>query len=129
MRELVANAQSGKAGKVERLGAKTIDGHAAEGFRIQVGVMDIKIWADPKTLLPIRVEETSGAGTGFKVSVVMTDFQTNVDLDKSLFSLDVPPGYTVRNLGVKETPSAEATKLPEPKAGAKPQETKGEKSP
>ena len=26
----------------------------------------------------------------------MTDFQVGVDLDKSLFSLDVPPGYTVQ---------------------------------
>ena len=127
LRELVVNAQSGKAGKVERLGAKTIDGHAAEGFRIQVGVMDTKIWADPKTLLPIRVEEACRSGTGFKVSRVMTDFQTNVDLDKSLFSLDVPPGYTVpQTSGVKEAPSAEAPKLPEPKAGAKPQDHRGD---
>ncbi len=127
LRELVVNAQSGKAGKVERLGAKTIDGHAAEGFRIQVGVMDTKIWADPKSLLPIRVEEVSRSGTGFKVSRVMTDFQTNVDLDKSLFSLDVPPGYTVpQTLGVKEAPSAEAPKLPEPKARAKPQDHRGD---
>ena len=127
LRELVVNAQSGKAGKVERLGAKTIDGRAAEGFRIQMGVMDIKIWADPKTLLPIRVEEASRSGTGFKVSLVMTDFQINVDLDKSLFSLDVPPGYIVpQTSGVKEAPSAEAPKLPEPKAGAKPQDHSGD---
>jgi hypothetical protein len=26
----------------------------------------------------------------------MSDFQINVDLDKSLFSVDVPPGYTVQ---------------------------------
>ena len=86
LRELVANAQSGKAGKVERLGVKTIDGRTAEGFRIQLGAIDVKIWADPKTLLPIRVEETTKDKTGPKARIVMTDFHVNVPLDESLFS-------------------------------------------
>ncbi|MGO8747541.1 MAG: LolA family protein [Thermoguttaceae bacterium] len=93
LRELVANAQSGKAGKVERLGVKTIDGRTAEGFRIQLGSIDVKIWADPKTLLPIRAEETIADP---KVSVIMADFRFNVPLDKSLFSVDIPPGYAVQ---------------------------------
>jgi outer membrane lipoprotein-sorting protein len=93
VRELVVNAQSGKAGKVERLGSKSIEGHAAEGFRIQVGSIKAEIWADPKTLLPIRVEQTS---TDPSASVVLTDFRFNVPLDESLFSVDVPPGYTVQ---------------------------------
>jgi outer membrane lipoprotein-sorting protein len=93
LRELVANAQSGKAGKVERLGLQTIDGRTAEGFRIQLGSIDVKLWADPKTLLPIRVEETSADP---KASTIMMDFRFNVPLDESLFSVDVPPGYTVQ---------------------------------
>ena len=97
LRELVADAQSGKAGKVERLGPKTIDGRTAEGFRIQLGAIDVKIWADPKTLLPIRVEQTTTeAAEGPKVGIVMTDFMVNVPLDESLFAVDVPPGYTVQ---------------------------------
>jgi hypothetical protein len=92
LQELVANAQSGKAGKVQRLGLQTIDGHEAEGFHIQVGSIDVKIWADPKTLLPVRVEVTS---TEPSTRVVMTDFRFNVPLDESLFSVDVPPGYSV----------------------------------
>ena len=58
---MVADAQSGKGGKVERLGVETIDGRPAEGFRFQLGTIEVKIWADPKTLLPIRVEETRSA--------------------------------------------------------------------
>lgn len=93
LRELVASAQSGQAGKAERLGIQTIDGRAAESFRIQLGSIDVKIWADPKTLLPVRVEQTSADP---KVSVVMTDFRFNVPLDEALFSVEVPPGYTVQ---------------------------------
>ena len=96
LRELVAGAKNGKAGKVERLGVDTIDGRRAEGFRIRLGAVDVKIWADPKTSLPIRVEQATVAAAGPEVRIVMTDFQTGVDLDKSLFSLDVPAGYTVR---------------------------------
>lgn len=97
LRELVVNAQSGKAGTVERLGSKTIDDHAAEGFHIQVGAMDVKIWADAKTLLPIRVEQsTTKAAEGPKFNILMTDFEVNVRLDESLFAVDVPTGYTVQ---------------------------------
>lgn len=94
LRELVARAESGKEGKVERLGMQRIDGRNAEGFRIQRGSIDVKLWADPKTLLPIRAEYIS---TDPKSSTVMTDFRFNVPLDKSLFSLEVPPGYTVQD--------------------------------
>ena len=92
LQELVASAQSGKAGKVQRLGLHTIDGHEAEGFHVQVGSMEVKIWADPKTLLPVRVEQIVAEPS---TRVVMTDFRFNVPLDESLFSVDVPPGYSV----------------------------------
>jgi outer membrane lipoprotein-sorting protein len=107
LRELVAQAQSGTARKVERLGLETIDGRPAEGFRIQLGSVEVKIWADPKTLLPIRVEEKTAAGP--EAHLVMTDFQVGVDLDESLFSLDVPPGYTIQQsmqLDLSKTPWA-----------------------
>jgi outer membrane lipoprotein-sorting protein len=92
LRELVANAQSGKGGKVERLGEKTVDGRRAEGFHIQLGAIDVKLWADPRTLLPIRIEQTTS-----ETRVVMTNFQTGMNLEPSLFSIDVPAGYTVPN--------------------------------
>jgi outer membrane lipoprotein-sorting protein len=92
LRELVANAQSGKGGKVEPLGEKTIDGRRADGFHIQLGLIDVKLWANPQTLLPIRIEETT---TSPEAQIVMTDFQTGVSLDPALFSIDVPAGYTV----------------------------------
>jgi outer membrane lipoprotein-sorting protein len=93
LRELVANAQCEKAGKVERLGRKAIDGQAAEGFRVELGAMQVEIWADPKTLLPIRVEYR---GKEPRTTLIMTDFRFNVPLDESLFSVEVPSGYAVQ---------------------------------
>jgi outer membrane lipoprotein-sorting protein len=94
LRELVAAAHGGKGRKVERLPAEMIDGRRTEGFRIQLGAVEVKVWADPKTSLPIRVEEITASP---ETHIVMTDFQVGADLDNSLFSLDVPVGYTVQN--------------------------------
>ncbi|NQT13297.1 MAG: outer membrane lipoprotein carrier protein LolA [Planctomycetes bacterium] len=101
LRETIAEARSGKDGNVERLGIETIDGRRAEVFRIRFQNAEMKtfgetkIWADPKTSLPVRVEKRSGRGEN-EFHMVMTDFQVGVDLDPALFSIEVPEGYTVQ---------------------------------
>jgi outer membrane lipoprotein-sorting protein len=94
LRSLAEQAKSGKSGTVEKLGIETIEGRNAEGFRMEVGSIKVTIWADPKTLLPIRVEESTSA-LGSDIFIMMNDFQTEVKLDESLFSIEVPPGYTL----------------------------------
>jgi outer membrane lipoprotein-sorting protein len=96
LRKLIVYAQSGDDSSVERLEDETIDGRRVGGFRIRTGSIVIKIWADPETSLPVRVEYASTAEP--KVREVLTDFQINVNLDESLFSLDVPKGYTVEQV-------------------------------
>jgi outer membrane lipoprotein-sorting protein len=95
LQKLVVVAKSGKGGKVVRLGVKTIDGVSAEGFRIREGNTETVIWADSKTLLPVRVEKRESSPDSREEYTVMSDFRVDVKLDKSLFSLDVPKGYTV----------------------------------
>jgi hypothetical protein len=131
LRDLVIDAQSGKAEKVERLGNETIDGRRAEGFRIQKGSHEIKVWADPDTLLPVRFEQRTMEGPEGRT--VMTDFQIDVDLDDSLFSLEVPNGYSVQDtvqLDLSENPInylAEMLKLAaEVNEGAFPAALRGE---
>jgi outer membrane lipoprotein-sorting protein len=94
LRELVARAHDDQDGKVERLGVETIDGRRAEGFRLELGSVEVKIWADPQTLLPVRVEQRPTEGP--ESQTVMSDFQVDVDLDESLFSLEMPEGYTLQ---------------------------------
>ena len=100
MRETIANAQSGKGEKVERLGIETIDGRRTEVFRLRYQnavlkfSMETKIWADLKTSLPVRVERFGRGEHEFHT--VMTDFRVGVDLDPALFSVEVPKGYRVQ---------------------------------
>ncbi len=98
-RTTIANARHGTGGKAEWLGFETVDGYRAEGFRIRRGRSELTIWADMKTALPVRVERIAWVSPD-EIRTVMTDFHTNVDLDKSLFNLDVPPGYAVRTMEV-----------------------------
>ena len=95
LREMVAKAVQGQAGDVKQLGVQTIDGRQAQGFRFRQGSIEVDIWADPKTLLPLRVEETFNSETN--IHIVMSDFQVNPALDSSLFSVEVPPGYTLQH--------------------------------
>jgi outer membrane lipoprotein-sorting protein len=104
LQETVAAAQRGEGGQVERLAGEEIDGRLTECFRIRRGAIEIKVWADPKTFLPVRVEEATDSP---ETRIVMTDFQVDKDLDKSLFSLDVPAGYTV-----EQTMQLDASKKP-----------------
>lgn len=93
LRKRIVDAQTGADSSVERLGVEIIDGRRVGGFRVRQGSLVITLWAEPKSSLPVRVEYESTVGP--KVREVMTDFQINVDLEQSLFSLDVPSGYTV----------------------------------
>ncbi len=91
--------------KREALGEKQIDGHPAVGYRLTMPDRMIILWGDPKTGLPIRIEERFASpdperfvaerGSTAKSAMTMTDFVFNVPLDESLFSFEPPAGYTV----------------------------------
>jgi outer membrane lipoprotein-sorting protein len=141
LQELFADAKNGKGGTVGAvvpLGVKAIDGRAAEGFRmtrkdIDGDVVETNIWADMKTLLPVRMEQiiTRPSEPG-EFRIEMSDFRVGVDLDKSLFSVDVPAGYTVEHVNLpgtlqpvspketQDTPEKEPPKEPESKDSPKP---------
>jgi outer membrane lipoprotein-sorting protein len=93
--------------KREPLGEKAFDGYRAVGTRLNYGrdnVMDL--WSDPETGLLIRVE-MSEQRSGKEMKVTMSDFEFNVDLDESLFSLDPPAGYTTRDMQIDSSPKEE----------------------
>ena len=76
----------------EELGTREIDGRALQGFRVtKEGVINT-VWIDPQTRDLVRVETEFINAPG--MNVVMTDFQFDVDLDDSLFTLTPPDGYT-----------------------------------
>jgi outer membrane lipoprotein-sorting protein len=76
----------------EELGTSEIDGRVLQGFRVTEEDVINTVWIDPKTRDLVRVETEFINAPG--MNVVMTDFQFDVELDDSLFSLTPPAGYT-----------------------------------
>lgn len=77
----------------DTLGNKEIDGRGVVGFRLSVGGVVIDVWGDPKTRLPVRIESTIAMMPNIKIT--QSDFEFNVPMDESLFSLEPPAGYEV----------------------------------
>jgi outer membrane lipoprotein-sorting protein len=86
----------------ESLGEKEVDGRRAVGWRVSGPGLHapggtVTIWGDPQTGLPIRIESYSALDG---VKSTLSDFEFNVDLNESLFSIEPPTGYTVRTVEV-----------------------------
>jgi len=90
----------------EPLGEKEIDGHRAIGYRISSPAQVLTLWGDPKTGLPVRIESNVESVLP-KTKTTWTDFEFDVPVDESLFSLKPPAGYTVVEMPVDVSPPIE----------------------
>ncbi len=89
---------------VKELGEQEIDGRKAIGFSGRGNNnQELKIWADPKTAVPIRVELRLGR----EFFVVLKNFKFDVPIDDSQVSMYVPPGYTLQQGEVDFTKGTE----------------------
>lgn len=85
----------------ESLGKSTIDGVAVEGFgttdpNYMSGMMsgiDVKIWVDINTHLPIRSEMDMEMAGGIRAHVIIHDFQWDITVEASEFDPLIPDDY------------------------------------
>jgi hypothetical protein len=95
MRNIITELQNDPDVSVEPLAEKEIDGQIAKGFRATGPDGELTVWADPQTALPIRMEQKWR-----QIEFVCTDFHFDIEMDETLFSMEIPEGYS-------ELPSAE----------------------
>ena len=83
---------------VSHIGQRTIDGMRVVGFQLtrENDENGIIVWADPKTSYPIRIEQTMKDKDGKVIKSITTKIVFDAELDKSLFRLIPPEGYTHR---------------------------------
>jgi len=93
VRQIIGQLQDGQ---VEELGERVIDGQKAIGFVGRGQNEEVRIWADPETALPIRIE----AQIGQEFSFIMKNFEFDAAVDESLVSMDVPDGYTLQKTDI-----------------------------
>lgn len=107
-RLLMLDARDKPDVKRESLGEKEIDGRRVVGFRISLPEVVFCVWGDPKNDLPVCIESTVAIMPDVKMT--MSDFEFNVDMDESLFSLEPPADYEVikvQNLPTDDSPPEE----------------------
>jgi outer membrane lipoprotein-sorting protein len=83
------------ADQAEPFGKKNIGGIEAQGFRVQQRGETLTVWVNPKTSLPLSIEQKFRAGD-FEVTTTLSDFVFDAKLDDALFSLELPAGYKLR---------------------------------
>ena len=80
------------------LGEKEIDGRLLHGFHFSdltnETTTETTLWADPKSKMPIIVEQTVRNGF-LPMTLTMSDFQWNSPVDDSLLTLEIPAGYSI----------------------------------
>lgn len=84
------------------LGERKIDGRKAIGFRVPYRTpngddpsIEIQVWVDPTTRLPIRMQSTGKDDRGRGVQSIVSEIRFDEELDVSLFRLSPPPGFDV----------------------------------
>lgn len=95
----------------EQLGRDKINGIDVEGIECTgPGVMGgmfedatARVWVEIGTDFPVRIEiEGMVAGGQMEMSMVIDDFQWNVELDPDLFVPDIPSDYTSTEMNLSE---------------------------
>jgi len=109
-RSLLLDARDKPNVKRESLGEKDIDGRRVVGFRISSPEAVFSVWGDPKTGLPARIEMTTKIMPNIELTI--SDFEFNVDMDESLFSVEPPAGYEVGSFFIS-TPTIDGSKTKE----------------
>jgi outer membrane lipoprotein-sorting protein len=96
----------------ESLGVSTIDGVEVEGFQTSdpnymggmMGQIDIKIWVDVETQLPVQAEMNMQMSE-IQMHAVMHDFQWDVTVDAAEFEPVIPEDYEALSVGPIKIPA------------------------
>jgi hypothetical protein len=91
LKNVITELQKSPDFSVEKLGEQEIDGQKVIGFHAASPKLDVTIWADPRTALPVRIEQMEG-----QMKVICRNVQFDVPTDQSLFSMEVPEGYKLQ---------------------------------
>lgn len=96
---------------VKELSRKQLDGKEVEGFFAKYPKVDpsidITIWADVDTKLPVCIETNTETKEG-QIRDVMKNIKFDIPLEEDLFSMEAPAGYAVWDAKNLDIQAAEA---------------------
>jgi hypothetical protein len=98
--EMIRNIQNNS---VERLPDEEIEGRKAMVFKGAYGGTELmKIWIDPQTALPFRMESEPSITGSKEPKVLIYDMVFDQSYDPSLFDMKLPEGYAVETRGTAQ---------------------------
>jgi hypothetical protein len=103
LRNIITDLRESPDFVVRELGQRELQGRQLVGFHAEDPKAELTVWADPATALPVRVEHTGG-----QMTVIYKNFKFNVPMDETLFSMDVPQGYTLQETAIDVYGATEA---------------------
>jgi len=109
IRNIVSKVKDDPDTDIQDLGEKEINGQKAVGFYVKGPNVDLTIWANKKTSLPIRMEFAEGKTP----TVVIKNIEFDVPLEESLVSMEVPAGYTLKDNFIHINKDTAPDNLPE----------------
>ncbi|MGD9157464.1 MAG: hypothetical protein PVG39_03575 [Desulfobacteraceae bacterium] len=74
---------------VEELGRKQLDDREVIGFFASHPKIDMTIWADVDTGIPVRIKYKVGT-----MQVIYKNIKFDLPMEEEMFSVEIPPGYT-----------------------------------
>jgi hypothetical protein len=103
LRNVIAVLEDSPYFVVDELGELEIDGQLLYGFQAKHPHVNIVLYVDPATALPVRIEQEEG-----QMKIICKNIMFDVPMDESLFSMDVPEGYKVEQQELDLLGSTEA---------------------
>lgn len=103
LKNLLTKLQDNPRMVVEDLGMAEMEGRKVVGFLARHPNLEVTVWADSKTGLPVRIEHREK-----QLLVIVKNMQFDVPMDESLFSMEVPAGYKQQEIDLDLFGSTEA---------------------
>jgi hypothetical protein len=92
MKDTIQTLQDSPDFTVEDLGRKKLDGKEVVGFYASNSKVDITIWADVDTGVPVHIEQIAGQ----QMHIAIKNIEFDLPMQEDLFSMEIPAGYTVQ---------------------------------
>ncbi|MHC4721605.1 MAG: hypothetical protein ACYS6I_02730 [Planctomycetota bacterium] len=103
LQDIVARMENKEEYQVENQGLQEIEGQDYIVFVAENENETITILVDPETVLPVRIEQKTP-----NMQIVCDNLQFDIALDESLFSMEVPDDYVIKEAGIDFKESSES---------------------
>jgi outer membrane lipoprotein-sorting protein len=95
LRNIITILEETEGVEIEYLDRQDLDGRRVIGYKATYPGGQLYLWADPATYAPVQIDQYEG-----QMTILCKDLQFDVPMDESLFSMEIPEGYTQQEVSL-----------------------------